>query len=127
MLGSAIIFITLALVFYSVGVWAEKIKGILKKWHMVVFWVGFICDTVGTSIMGQIAKSTASTVQSGLNFHAITGMSAILLMLFHAVWATIVIARKDEKLMKSFHKFSIIVWLIWLIPYISGMIMGMKH
>ena len=60
----------------------------------------------------------------GLTFdiHGLTGLLAILLMLVHAVWATVVLIRKNEKLISSFHKFSILVWLIWLIPYLSPML-----
>lgn len=50
----AIIFMTLALVFYTIGVFAEKKSGSLLKWHALIFWLGFICDTSGTNIMGQI-------------------------------------------------------------------------
>lgn len=60
-----------------------------------------------------------------LNFHGITGLIAIILMLFHAVWATFVLIKNNEKAKTNFHKFSIAVWLIWLIPYISGAIFGM--
>jgi len=62
-----------------------------------------------------------------LNFHGITGLLAIVLMLFHALWATIVLYKNDEKAKSSFHKYSIIVWIIWLIPFISGAIFGMAH
>ncbi len=121
MLLFAIIFITLALILYTIGVWAEKIQGILKLWHVIVFWCGFVCDTVGTSIMSLIAKNQDPNI-----FHAITGIIAIILMLFHAIWATFVIVKKNKKMLISFHKFSILVWIIWLIPYFSGMIFGMR-
>lgn len=123
MLIVAIMFITFALLFYSIGVWAEKAKNTLKKWHVVVFWIGFICDTIGTAAMGQMAKSNS---QSGLDFHSISGAAALVLMFFHAAWATFVIIRNDDKTIKSFHKLSIVVWIIWLIPYFTGMIMGMR-
>lgn len=129
MLGSAIVFITLALIFYTIGVWAEKLTGILKPWHVVIFWFGLICDTLGTSIMGNIARTSAgmeAVTGGGINFHAITGGLAIVLMLFHAIWATVVIIKNKEKMLKTFHTFSLIVWIIWLIPYISGMVMGMQ-
>jgi hypothetical protein len=32
------------------------------------------------------------------------------------------LVKKDEKAIKNFHKFSLIVWFIWLIPYLSPMI-----
>ncbi len=120
MLLSAIITITLALVFYTVGVWAEKLQGGLKKWHLVVFYLGLIFDTTGTTLMSQLAEGGFN-----LNFHGVTGLIAILLMLFHAVWATVVLVKNDEIAKQNFHKFSILVWLIWLVPYISGMVVGM--
>jgi uncharacterized repeat protein (TIGR03987 family) len=59
------------------------------------------------------------------DIHGLTGLLAILLMLIHAVWATIVLLKKDEKWISKFHKFSVVVWLIWLIPYSSPMVMQM--
>ena len=115
----AISFIFAACIFYSVGVWSERISKRLKSWHVVVFWLGLICDTIGTGAMGKIAGSLIQ-----FNFHGLTGLLAILLMLFHAVWATIVIAQKNESMILKFHKFSILVWIIWLIPMITGMILG---
>ena len=116
----AVISITLALVFYTVGVWSEKIQGELKNWHLYVFWIGLIFDTTGTAIMSKIAQGGFK-----LNFHGITGLLAILLMLFHALWATIVLIRHDQKAKYKFHKFSILVWLIWLIPFVSGTVFAM--
>lgn len=122
MLIYAVISITLALIFYTVGVWSEKKQGELKKWHLIIFWIGLVFDTLGTTIMGKIAGSGF-----GINFHSVTGLLAILLMLFHAVWATVVLKKNDEKAKASFHKFSIVVWAIWLIPFLSGMFYGMTR
>lgn len=118
---SAIILMTLALTFYSIGVFAEKKKGILLNWHAVIFWIGFICDTTGTGIMGQMSGSGFS-----INVHAVTGLIALLLMAFHAAWATFILVKKYDNAKKIFHKFSIVVWSIWLIPYVIGMVMGMN-
>lgn len=111
--------ITMALVFYSVGVWSEKLQGQLKVWHLVVFYLGLVCDTIGTMLMGELASGVTL-----LSFHGLTGLLAILLMLFHAVWATVVLVRNDQKARANFHKLSLIVWLIWLIPFVSGAIFG---
>lgn len=121
MLIYAIITITLALIFYTIGVWGEKIQGQLKKWHLLIFWLGLIFDTTGTTIMSSLSKST-----SMFTFHGITGLLAIVLMLFHAVWATLVLVKKDTVMQLKFHKFSLLVWFIWLVPFLSGMIFGMK-
>ena len=60
-----------------------------------------------------------------LDFHGVTGLLAIGLMFFQVVWATFVLVKNNEKAKASFHKFSIPIWAIWLIPYLSGMIVGM--
>jgi len=115
----AISFITAACILYTLGVWSEKIQKRLLVWHTFVFWLGFVCDTIGTGAMGKLAGSIIQ-----INFHGLTGLLAILLMLFHAIWATIAIVRKNENQLLNFHKFSFVVWIIWLIPMITGMILG---
>jgi uncharacterized repeat protein (TIGR03987 family) len=46
-------------------------------------------------------------------------------MLVHAIWATVVLLRKDEQAIVNFHKFSLVVWAIWLVPYFSGFFLSM--
>jgi len=58
------------------------------------------------------------------SFHGIIGLVAILIMLYHAGWATLVLINKNEALIVKFHKFSLVVWIIWLIPMITGAIFG---
>lgn len=113
--------ITLALIFYSLGVWSERIAKYLKPWHVFSFWIGFAFDVSGTYAMHLLAKGQFNIFEP----HTLTGQIALWLMLVHAIWATKVITNKDEKLRVKFHKFSIIVWLIWLIPYFGGMYLGM--
>ena len=117
----AIITITAALIFYTMGVFSERRSGTLQKKHVILFWCGLLFDTTGTSIMSSMAKGAGL-----LSAHGITGALAIVLMLFHALWARIVLGKKDERKQRSFHKFSIVVWLIWLVPYILGMFIGMR-
>ncbi|KAA0263596.1 MAG: TIGR03987 family protein [Chloroflexi bacterium] len=112
----AVIIINLALVFYSIGVWSERLQGRLKVWHTVFFYLGLICDTWGTGMMFEYVGGMAFDV------HGISGLLAIILMFIHAVWATVVLMKKDEKMIVNFHKFSIFVWLVWLIPYFSPMV-----
>ena len=113
------IIISLALVFYSIGVWSERIQGNLRFWHLVFFWLGLVCDTWGTGLMIEMAGGLT------FDFHGVTGVLAILLMLIHAIWATLVLIKKDEYAINNFHKFSLMVWFIWLIPYLSPMIFNL--
>ena len=115
--------ITLALIFYSIGVWSERIARYLKVKHVIFFWTGFIFDVSGTIAMHFISTKSFSL----LDTHTITGQIALWLMLAHAIWATRVVRIGREKELKSFHRYSLIVWLIWLIPYFGGMYIGMSH
>jgi len=114
----ASIIITVALIFYSIGVWSERIQGRLKFWHLAFFILGLACDTWGTGLMMAFA--------GGLTFdlHGTSGLLAIVLMFIHAAWALAVLVRQNEKALINFHRFSLFVWLIWLIPYFSPMIFG---
>ena len=119
MAGVSTIIITLALVFYTIGVWSARIARQLRWWHVVFFWLGLICDTWGTILMLEMA--------GGLTFdvHGLTGLAAIILMLANAVWATVVLLRRDERWILSFHKFGVWVWVIWLVPYLSPMFLAL--
>jgi uncharacterized repeat protein (TIGR03987 family) len=116
------ILITLALAFYSLGVWAERVARYLKPWHVVAFWTGFTFDVSGTYAMHLLAEGRFNL----LDFHTLTGQGALWLMLIHAIWATNVARKGSEKARMGFHRYSIIVWLIWLIPYFGGMYLGMS-
>jgi uncharacterized repeat protein (TIGR03987 family) len=118
---SATIIITLALVFYSIGVWAERISGRLRGWHCVFFVLGLICDTWGTGVMFKFVGGMA------FDIHGISGLIAIILMFIHAGWALAVLLRKDEETIRNFHKFSVAVWLIWLFPYFSPMVFNIVY
>ena len=115
--------ITLALIFYSIGVWSERIARYLKLWHVVAFWIGFTFDISGTYAMHLLATGPFDITE----LHTLTGQIALWLMLIHSIWATRVIIKNDEKLRKIFHRFSIIVWMIWLVPYFGGMFIGMSR
>jgi uncharacterized repeat protein (TIGR03987 family) len=117
----SVIFITAALLLYSIGVWAERISGRLKGWHLIFFWMGLICDATGTGIMMEISEADIFSV------HGLTGVLAIVLMFVHAVWASYVLARKDERMILEFHRFSVVVWVIWLIPYLNGFLDSMRR
>ncbi|MEZ4863830.1 MAG: HsmA family protein [Caldilineaceae bacterium] len=114
MLPFAIVTITTALALYTIGVWTEWFGKRLKGWHLAFFLGGLLFDIIGTESMRQIAGGFQPSL------HGFTGLAALLLMLVHAIWATVTLVRNREQALANFHQFSIIVWLIWLIPYMLG-------
>ncbi|NJD20743.1 MAG: TIGR03987 family protein [Gemmatimonadetes bacterium] len=118
---ASVVLITLALVFYSVGGWAEHVRRYLLPWHVAAFWTGFFFDVTGTGAMELMSPGF-----NWASLHTITGQIALWLMLAHAAWATRVVRRNDEGLRRRFHRYSLVVWCVWLVPYIGGMILGMR-
>ncbi len=118
-LTSGVVFITAALIFYTIGVWSEKLAGELKGWHLIFFWLGLISDALGTGRMYQISGGVR------FNVHGVTGITAIVLMLVHALWASWVLYKKDRAMALKFHRFSVFVWSIWLISFMTGLALAM--
>jgi len=103
-----------ALTLYSIGVWSERLAHRLRPWHLAFFWCGLVCDVIGTDAMRRLVGGLR------LNAHGVTGALALLLMFAHAVWATLVLVRADQRAIATFHRVSIFVWSVWLIPFLSG-------
>ncbi|HWR07864.1 HsmA family protein [Sporomusa sp.] len=127
----AVILIIIAFIAYTVGIWSEKIQGQLKRWHVLLFWCGLVFDILGTSVMGILYRNSAASTVQGLtgfwpahsDFHSLTGLFALIIMLLHAGWATVVVYNKNSQWIKKFHQYSVTVWAIWLIPFISGILL----
>lgn len=89
---------------------------------MVAFWVGLAFDISGTLAMHALAKGPFDLREP----HTLTGQLALWLMLVHAIWATRVSRRGTEAARAGFHRYSLVVWLVWLVPYFGGMALGMR-
>jgi uncharacterized repeat protein (TIGR03987 family) len=114
---------SLAFVFYTTGVWSERFQRDLRLWHIALFWLGLACDGYATTLMRQL---TAAGENAGI-VHTVTGAAAFGLMALHALWATWVLVRGSREARARFHRFSIVVWTIWLVPYFGGMIAGIAR
>lgn len=114
---------TLAFVFYTAGVWAERSSRDLRAAHVVAFFAGWGFDAYGTWLMEQMRVAGR---ESGL-IHGVTGASAFALMGVHALWAAWVLARGSAEARAGFHRYSIAVWTLWLVPYLGGMIAGIAR
>jgi uncharacterized repeat protein (TIGR03987 family) len=116
----AVASILTAAVVYTIAVFAEQRSGVLRPWHLVLFWVGLVFDTIGTTLMSDIAGGFK------LNIHGALGALAIVLMLVHAGWATIAIVFKQEGVLRKFHTFSTHVWGLWMASLVSGIVLNLS-
>jgi len=110
-----------AFALYSLGVGAVFLTKHLRPWHAGLFWAGFILDSAGTELMRRLAGGFQWSL------HTATGVTALFLMLTHAIWATLVLVRRDDRALRTFHKASITVWAIWLIPFVTGLLLGRRR
>ena len=115
----AIASMLIAVTAYTTAVFSEKKAGVILKKHLYIFGFGLLFDTIGTTAMSLISESFT------FDIHGLTGLAALLLMLAHVIFATVVYLKGTEKQKNGFHKYSLIIWMIWLIPFITGMIINM--
>nr|WP_126630035.1 HsmA family protein [Dictyobacter alpinus] len=97
----------------------ERLSRYLKSWHLLFFWSGLLFDATGTVMMHLLAGG-----RFDLSLHSLTGALALLLMAVHAIWATLVLWRHHKSELEQFHRLSLIVWIFWLIPYGTGVVLN---
>ena len=118
LLLAAVILFTIALILYTTSVWSERLQEELKTWHMVVFGLGVITDAIATWLTIEFVGAIVFTP------HAIFGFVSLFLMALHFTWALVVYISDARSGRKQFHRFSLFVWSIWLVSYITGFFTG---
>lgn len=114
MLIAAMVTILTAAVLYTIAVFSERRAHTLTGTHLTLFWLGLVFDTTGTSLMSEIAGGWKPDP------HGLVGVAAIALMLVHSVWASIAFLGHREHVLRIFHRFSVSVWLLWMVALVSG-------
>jgi len=109
------IFIVLALVFYSWAVWGAYAEHELCWLFVWLFISGFVMDLIGTAPM--IAKT------NGFSVHATLGVAALIIMGLHATWAWMSLARSAAN--RLFHQWSPWAYCLWVITLTTGGILHM--
>ncbi len=115
----SIISMLLALILYSVGIWTVFLRKRIVAENLYEFVSGLFLDTTGTICMVFLAGELSE------NLHSLTGFMALGLMAINVIWAGVVLYQKRDSWFKVYRKFSLIIWIIWLIPFFSGMFLGM--
>jgi len=123
MLLQAVIWMNLALVFYSWAVFSGRKQGLHRK-HLIIFGIGLLCDYLGTQQMNQFALTYGKAPE----WHNITGIASLAGMAFHFLLALFAsLAHKTEAVNRVFHRVSLSIYTCWLIAFFSGAISGMMR
>lgn len=118
----AIVILTMAFIFYSAGVWNERLQQGLRRWHIWLLGLGLICDLAGVTFMAELLRLTGED-NGG---HTVLGSITVFLLAVHVAWAFRTYRKSSVRSRQRFSRFSIAVWSIWLIPYCLGMYMGIS-
>jgi len=108
-----VVFITSALVFYTISIWSEKFKKVIRPWMVLMMGIGLTCDIMGTTMM--FLRVTTHHINS----HTICGYAALIIMFIHFIWA-IMAVKNFGKAQQWFNRFSVYAWCIWMFAFISG-------
>lgn len=123
MLMQAVIWMNLALIFYTWAVFSGRRQGLHRK-HLIIFGIGLLCDYLGTHQMNLFAVAYGKAPQ----WHNITGIASLAGMAFHFMLALAAsLAHRAEAVNRVFHRVSLTIYSCWLIAFASGAISGMMR
>ncbi|HLC64472.1 MAG TPA: hypothetical protein VJK25_04000 [Patescibacteria group bacterium] len=107
------LFITAALIMYSLAIWTEHFSKEIRAWMVITFSAALTCDLIGTGITALHREVLT------INLHGLFGFLALTVMALHFCWAFIAITRQG-KAAEYFHCWSTKTWCIWLVAFVSG-------
>lgn len=122
MLFQAVIWMNLALVFYTWAVFSARRKGLHKR-HLFIFGFGLLCDYVGTHLMLLYGLSTGVVPE----WHILIGIASLSGMAFHFLLAlTAALVHRAEAVNRLFHRVSLSIYSAWLVAFVTGSIAGIS-
>ena len=122
LLLQAVIWMNLALVFYTWAVFSARRQGLHRR-HLFLFGAGLVFDYIGTHLMLLYGLSTGVVPE----WHILIGIASLSGMAFHFMLAlTAALVRRAEAVNRLFHRISLTIYSGWLIAFISGSIAGIS-
>lgn len=119
----AVVWMTLALIFYTWAVFSGRREGLHRK-HLVIFGIGLFCDFLGSYRMNLVASAYGKAPE----WHNISGLASLSGMAFHFLLALVAsLTSRAEAANHVFHRVSISIYSCWLIAFMSGAIAGMMR
>lgn len=121
MLKIGIIYMNLALLFYTYAVFSGRREGLHRK-HLIVFGIGLLFDYLGTHQMSLYARAFGKAPE----WHNLTGILSLAGMGFHFLLALAAsLAHRAKRVNRTFHRVSLTIYTLWCIAFASGALAGM--
>ncbi|HJV66855.1 MAG TPA: HsmA family protein [Geomonas sp.] len=122
LLAEAVVFMNLALIFYTWAVFSARKQGLHKK-HLYIFGFGLLCDYLGTDLMLRYGMSTGYFP----GWHTVTGVGSLCGMAFHFLLALVAtLVRRAEAVNRVFHRVSLTIYTGWVVAFVSGAVAGIR-
>ncbi len=122
MLFQAVIWMNLALVFYTWAVFSARSKGLHRR-HLFLFGSGLVFDYIGTHLMLLYGLATGVVPE----WHILIGIGSLSGMAFHFLLALVAaVARRAEGVNRLFHRVSLYIYSGWLVAFITGSVAGIS-
>lgn len=114
MIGSTIV--TLALIFYSIGIITEQRKKVVSNTVLIFLSFGLIFDITATTLM------IFGSSNSPFTFHGFIGYTGLLAMIIETVLIYRFRAKKGatSQVKRPLHLYSRFAYLLWVAVYITG-------
>lgn len=114
MIGATIV--TLALIFYSIGIITEQRKKRITGFALSFIALGLFCDITATICM------VVGSSNSPFTFHGFIGYTGLLAMIIETTLAYHFYKKEgpEAKVPKSLHIYSLVAYLVWVAVYITG-------
>lgn len=120
-LVKAVIVVTFALLFYTVGVVQEQRKSAVAKRILSFLTVGVLFDISSTTLMILGSRNIPITVHGVLGYTALSAMLVDTIL----IWRHWVTKRGKDEVPKRLHLYTRIAYSWWVIAYIAGAIIAM--
>lgn len=123
MLLQAIIYMNLALIFYTYAVFSGRSHGLHLR-HLLAFGIGLAFDYLGTHQMNLFAAAYGKAPE----WHNLSGILSLAGMAFHFLLALVgTCLHKADVINRTFHRVSLSIYSLWLIAFASGAVSGMMR
>jgi len=115
----AIVVVTFALLFYSIGVIAEQKRHRISKWILVFLTLGIMCDISSTTLM------IIGSHHIPLTIHGVIGYTALAAMLIDTIlvwnfWNK----KRNAAVPRGLNLYTRFAYGWWIVAYIAGAIIS---